>query len=121
MLTRLSLFAILILVAIPALALAQSPLPAESWMLSPTIGVAFDPDADLSLSLAGAAGYQITDTFAIEGELGHVLDMAPGDADVDSSLTTAHANALFFLTSEYQLRVYFTGGLGAGHFSHHVK
>jgi hypothetical protein len=108
------------LVLSPATANAQSPLESGGWFVSPLLGIALDPDADPSLTLAVAGGYPVTSTLAAEGELGHVFDMAPGDRDVDSSLTTVHAALLYFFESEYAAVPYVAAGLGLGRFSHQV-
>jgi hypothetical protein len=99
---------------------AQSPLAVGTWTVTPFIGIALDPDADPSLTVAGAAGFPLTDALAIEGELGHVFDMAPDDSDVDSSLTTVHASLLAFFESDSVLTPYLAGGIGIGKFSHEV-
>jgi hypothetical protein len=104
----------------PATAKAQSPLESGGWIVSPLLGITFDPDADPSLNVAVAAGYPLTPTLAIEGELGHVFDMAPDDRDVDSSLTTVHAALVYFFESDYVVVPYVAGGLGLGRFSHQV-
>jgi opacity protein-like surface antigen len=92
----------------------------EGWFLSPAIGMALDSDADVSLTIAGAVGYPVTPIIAFEGELGHVFDMAPGDRDVDSSLTTVHGSVLYFFDTEYAATPYVAAGLGIGRFSHQV-
>jgi hypothetical protein len=104
----------------PADALAQSPYDPGEWLVSPALGIAFDADADVSPALAGAIGYPVTQSLIIEAELGHLFDLAPGDADVDSSLTTIHAAALYFFETEYVAAPYVAGGIGIGHFSHDV-
>ena len=105
----------------PRSAHAQGPLTAGTVILTPYIGVAFDPDADASLAVAGSLGYLFTDAFAIEGELGHLFDMVPDDADVDSSLTTIHGSLTYFFVSDYVILPYVTGGIGVGNFSHRVE
>jgi hypothetical protein len=115
---RLPLCLALLLVATPAF--AQSPLATNTWTVTPFIGVAFDPDADPSLTLGGAAAFPIGPTLAIEGELGHIFDMAPGDGDVDISLTTVHASLLAFFDTDFVLTPYVAAGLGLGKFSHQV-
>jgi opacity protein-like surface antigen len=113
------LFSILLTLA-PGTALAQSPFEAGEWVVSPAIGFAFDPDADVSPALVGAVGYPVNPSFIIEAELGHLFDLAPGDADVDSSLTTFHAAALYFFDTGYVAAPYVAGGVGIGRFSHDV-
>ena len=115
-----ALVTMLVCVALaPGSASAQSPLEGE-WFLSPAIGIALDPDADVSLTISGAVGYPVTPVVALEGELGHVFDMAPGDRDVDSSLTTVHGSVLYFFESDYVATPYVAVGLGVGRFSHQV-
>jgi hypothetical protein len=111
----------LLVAAVPEAAHAQSPVQRDSVLVTGTIGLALDADADPSLTIAGAGAYPVTEALAVEGELGHVFDMAPGDADVDSSLTTVHASALYFLNTDYVLTPYLAGGLGLGKFAHDVR
>jgi hypothetical protein len=103
----------------PATASAQSPL-AGGWFLSPAVGIAIDSDADVSLTVAAAVAYPVTPAVAVEGELGHLFDMAPDDGDVDSSLTTVHGSLLYFFDSDYVATPYVAAGLGVGQFSHQV-
>jgi hypothetical protein len=112
-------FSVLVTLA-PATALAQSPFEAGEWVVSPAIGLAFDSDADVTPALGGAIGYPITPSLIIEADLSHLFDLAPGDPDVDSSLTTVHAAALYFFATDYVAMPYVAGGIGIGHFSHDV-
>jgi hypothetical protein len=113
--------AVVALLIVPAAASAQSPLQSDSWLVSGGIGLALDPDADPSLTFLASAAFPITSIVAIEGELAHVVDMEPGDGDVDSSLTTVHASALYFFETDYELTPYLAAGLGLGKFSHEVR
>ena len=106
------------LVFAPATASAQSPLTG-GWFVSPAVGIAL-ANADVSLTVSGAAAYPVTSAVALEGELGHVFDMAPDDRDVDSSLTTIHGSVLYFFDSDYVATPYVAAGLGVGRFSHRV-
>ena len=99
---------------------AQSPLAADAWLVSAGVGIAFDPDADVSPAIAGAAAFPITSSVALEGELGHLFDLASDDPDVDSSLTTVHGSVLYFVDTPYVLAPYIAAGFGVGHFSHEV-
>jgi opacity protein-like surface antigen len=114
--------AVSLFVLAPRIAGAQAPTEAGgAWLLSPSIGLGLDPDADASLTLGGALGYPLTRTLAVEGELGHAFDLAPDDADVDSSLTTVHGTLLFFFPTGFELTAYAAGGLGVAKFRHDVS
>ena len=114
---RRHLVVLMCLAAWPGLASAQSPLATDTWILSPSIGLALNPDADASLSAAVAAAYPVTPIIAVEGELGHLFDMASDDANVDSSLTTVHGSLLYFLETGSAILPYLAAGLGVGRFS----
>ncbi len=114
--------AVCLFVVPPGIARAQAPTEAGgAWLLSPSLGLVLDEDAEASLSAGGALGYPLTSTVAVEGELGYAFDLAPGDADVDSSLTTVHGSVLYFFPSDYELTPYLAGGLGLGKFAHDVR
>ena len=85
------------------------------------LGLALDADADPSITLGAALAYPVTTNITAEAELAHVVDMAPGDADVDSSLTTVHVSALYFFNPLDVLSPYVAAGIGLGHFSHEVR
>ena len=113
------LLALFICGALPASAAAQMPIEPETWTVSPMGGFTFDPDADLSLTLGGALGYELRSNLRVEGDLSRIFDMAPDDADVDSTLTTFHAAVLYHFDRE-PMAPYIAGGVGFGHFSHSV-
>jgi opacity protein-like surface antigen len=117
---RFALAPVVILAAVlmaPTVASAQPPIQKDTWMVSGALGLALDADASPSLTLSGAAAFPLTSQLAIEGELGHVFDNAPGNVDVDSSLTTFHATALYFFNTSYVLTPYLAAGIGAGKYS----
>ena len=106
----------------PGIASAQAPTEAGgAWLLSPSLGLVLDEDAEASLGIGGALGYPVTSTVAVEGELGYAFDLAPGDADVDSSLATVHGSVLLFFPSDFELTPYVAGGLGFARFAHDVR
>jgi hypothetical protein len=120
MIARIVLFGVLVLAGVVSPAFAQLPLSEGEWYVTPTVGLALDGDADSSLAIAGSAMYLLTPNIAVEGEIGHVFDVAPGDADVDSSLTTVHGSAVYFIDTGHVAIPYLSGGLGIGKFSHDV-
>ena len=111
------ILAAVLMTAAPDVAHAQPPLQRDTWLLSAALGLALDADASPSLTIHGAAAYPLTSDLAIEGELGHVFDIAPGNVNVDSSLTTFHATALYFINTSYVLTPYLAAGIGAGKYS----
>jgi opacity protein-like surface antigen len=116
------LLALLVVLSVPHPLRAQSPLGgSDAWLLTPSLGVGVDEDADASLTIAGALGYPLTSTLAIEGALAHAFDLAPGDGDVDSSLTTVHGSLLLFFDTDFMLTPYVAAGLGVGKFAHDVR
>jgi len=111
------ILAAVLVTAAPHVAHAQPPLQRDTWLISGALGLALDADASPSLTVHGAAAFPLTSDLAIEGELGHVFDIAPGNVNVDSSLTTFHATALYFINTSYVLTPYLAAGIGAGKYS----
>ena len=111
------ILATLLLASMPEAAQAQPPLQRDTWLLTGALGLGLDADANPSLTIHGAAAYPLTSQLAIEGELGYVFDVAPGNIGVDASLTTIHATALYFFDTSYVLTPYLAAGIGAGKFS----
>ena len=97
------ILAAVLMTAAPDVANAQPPLQKDTWLVSGALGVGIDADGSASLTIQGAAAYPLTSELAIEGELGHVFDIAPGNVNVDSSLTTFHGTALYFINTSYVL------------------
>ena len=115
------ILAAVLLTSLPDAAHAQPPLQRDTWLLTGALGLGLDADGSPSLTLHGAAAFPLTPVLAIEGELGHVFDIAPGNVDVDSSLTTVHATALYFFNTSYVLTPYVAAGLGLGKYSIDVR
>ena len=111
------ILAAVLMTAAPDVANAQPPLQKDTWLVSGALGVGIDADGSASLTIQGAAAYPLTSELAIEGELGHVFDIAPGNVNVDSSLTTFHGTALYFINTSYVLTPYLAAGIGAGKYS----
>jgi hypothetical protein len=111
------ILAAVLMTASPDLANAQPPLQKDTWLATGALGLALDADASPSLSLHGAAAFPLTSQLAIEGELGHVFDIVPGNVNVDSSLTTIHASALYFIDTSFVLTPFLAAGIGAGKYS----
>jgi hypothetical protein len=114
---RLVALAALLLSSFPDIAGAQAPLQRGTWLASGAAGVAVDPDGNASFVVDVAAALPLNSQIALEGELGHVLDLAPDESTVDASVTTAHGNLLYLFNTSYVLTPYVTGGLGVGKFS----
>jgi hypothetical protein len=98
-------------------AFGQSPFEPGGVSITPTIGFAIIPDGDVSLTTSGAVGYPIGPKFVVEGELGYLFDLAPDNANIDSSLTTVHGSLLYLFNSQYLVKPYLAAGLGIGRFS----
>ena len=103
-------------------AMAQLPFDETGWLVAPGIGLALDGDGDPSLTITGAVARRVTETIGAEGELGHVFDLrlAPGDANVDSSVTTLHGSLPYMFDTGFTAIPYIIGGVGIAKFSHEV-
>ena len=94
---------------------AQTSQPATepgTWSISPFLSLTFGGDGDsTSLGLGGSAGYDLTELWSVEGELGYVFDLA-GDSDSsDWSVVSLSGNALYHFPLENGWAPYATGGL----------
>jgi opacity protein-like surface antigen len=114
---RLMALAALLISSFPNIAHAQAALQKGTWIASGAAGLALDSDANASFAVDVAAAFPLNARLAVEGELGHVLDLAPDNSAVDASMTTAHGNLLYLFNTSYVLSPYVTGGLGVGKFS----
>ena len=113
-----SLVAVLILAVctslVPSTAAAQSIARPDSWTLTPFLHTSVDvddPAPDNSLGLGFAVGYDWTANLGFEGEISHLFDVAGDSADVDWSVTTFSANALYHFDVR-RVTPYATFGIG---------
>jgi hypothetical protein len=92
---------------------AQSVAEPNTWTVTPFLGGSFGTSHDLgsSLGLGAAIGYDLTANVGFEAELGHVFDVAGASPDVDRSITTFGANALYHFDVR-RVTPYATFGLG---------
>ena len=85
--------------ASPNIAHAQALLQKGTWLASGGAGLALDSDGNASFAVDVAAAFPLSTQIALEGELGHVLDLAPDSSELDASMTTAHANLLYLFNT----------------------
>lgn len=116
-LVRPGMVAVVLMLLSPCAAWAQSPVQQKTWFVTGSAGVAVDSDSNASLVVSGAAAYPVTKELVIEGELGHVLDLAPDDPDVDASVTTAHGSLLYLFNTDFKLTPYVAAGMGVAKLS----
>lgn len=83
-----------------------------TWTVTPFLSLTFGGDGDsTSLGLGGAAGYDLTDVWGVEGELAYAFDLA-GDSDSsDWSVLALSGNALYHFPLENGFASYATAGL----------
>ena len=96
----------------PAQTTSQPAVEPGTWTLAPFLSLTFGGDGDsTSLGLGGAAGYDLTELWSVEGELGYVFDLA-GDSDAnDWSVLSLSGNALYHFPLENGWAPYATAGL----------
>ena len=101
-------------IAVPATAQAQSVARPGSWTLTPFLhtsaGVGDPAPAD-SFGLGFAVAYDWTANLGFEGEVSHLFDIAGDSADVDWSITNFSANAIYHFDVR-RVTPYATFGLG---------
>ena len=102
---------------IAALAIAPAPARAQSiatpgtWTVTPFLGFSVG-SGNSSVAIGAAVGYDFTANFGVEGEFGHLFDVAGDDASIDWSATTFTANAVYHF-DVLRVTPYATAGLGA--------
>jgi opacity protein-like surface antigen len=81
---------------VPASAFAQSIAEPGTWTATPFVGVGFGTSAPGgSLGIGAAVSYDFTPNLGIEGDLGHLFDVAGDTHTIDWSVTTFSANAVY--------------------------
>jgi opacity protein-like surface antigen len=98
----------------PSPAAAQSIARPNSWTLTPFLHTSVDvgdPAPDNSFGLGFAVGYDWTSNLGFEGEISHLFDVAGDSADVDWSVTSFSANALYHFDVR-RVTPYATFGIG---------
>lgn len=112
------------LTAAPALALALAAVPAAAqtappavetgtWSATPFLSFTFGGNGETSsLGVGGAAGYDLTDLFSVEGEVAVVFDLVGDNDDVDWSVLSLGGNVLHHFPLANGMAPYATAGLG---------
>ncbi len=106
--------------ACPSLAAAQSVAQAKTWNVTPFIDAAVGTNAPTgSGGIGAAAGYDLTSNLGFEGELNHLFDVSGDDENVDWSVTSFSANAIYHFDVVH-VTPYATVGIGFSRSSVHV-
>jgi opacity protein-like surface antigen len=106
-----------VLLALPAMAAAQSVAEPGTWTVTPFLGtsIGIDPDiAGNSIGVGAAIGYDLTSNLGFEGEFSHLFDVAGDTAGVDWSVTNVSANGIYHFNVQ-NVTPYATFGLGIEH------
>ncbi|HUF22777.1 MAG TPA: porin family protein [Vicinamibacterales bacterium] len=105
---------VLALSAVPAAAQTASPVvEAGAWSATPFLSLTFGGNGETSsLGLGGAAGYDLTDLFSIEGEVAFVFDLVGDNDGVDWSVMSLGGNVLYHFPLANGMAPYATAGLG---------
>jgi opacity protein-like surface antigen len=106
-----------------ASAAAQSLPEPNTWSVTPFLHTSMgmgDPAPENSIGLGASVAYDWTRNLGFEGEIGHLFDVAGDTADVDWSITSFSANALYHFNTQY-VTPYATFGLGVEHSGFEVK
>lgn len=105
---------VIALFAVPAAAQTTSPVvEAGTWSATPFLSFTFGGNGETSsLGVGGAVGYDLTDLFSLEGELGFVFDLVGDNDNVDWSVLTLGGNVLYHFPLANGMAPYATAGLG---------
>jgi len=96
----------------PAKASGQSIAEPDTWTVTPFLDGSFGTNArGGSLGLGAAVAYDWTANLGFEGEFGHLFDVAGDSNDIDWSVTTFSANAVYHF-DVLRVTPYATAGLG---------
>ena len=102
---------------------AQSLPEPRTWTVTPFLHSSMgmgDPAPENSIGLGASVSYDWTPNIGFEGEIGHLFDVAGDSADVDWSISSFSANALYHFNTQY-VTPYATIGLGIERSGFEVK
>ena len=102
---------------------AQDLPEPRTWTVTPFLHTSLgtgDPAPDNSAGLGVGVTYDWTRRLAFEGEVGHLFDVAGDNADIDWSVSTFAANALYRFDTKY-VTPYATFGIGLERSSENLK
>jgi OOP family OmpA-OmpF porin len=98
----------------PAPAAAQSVAEPGTWTVTPFLGGTMGLDVPAggnSLVFGVGAGYDITSNIGVEGEIGHLFDIAGDDDLIDRAVTTYSGNFVYHFDVRH-VTPYATIGIG---------
>lgn len=118
-----AVFAVVLVAAGITPASAQDLPEARTLTVTPflhtSLGIG-EPAPDDSAGLGVAITYDWTPRLAFEGDIGHLFDVAGDNADIDWSVSTFSANALYRFDTKY-VTPYATFGIGMERSSESLK
>ena len=106
-----------------ASASAQSLPEPGTWSVTPVLQTSMgmgDPAPENSIGIGAGVSYDLTSNLAFEGEIGHLFDTANDDANIDLSVSTFTANALWHVRTPH-VTPYAAFGLGVERNGFEVK
>ena len=105
----------------PSTTLAQSIAVPDTWTATPFLGAGFGTNGPgNSLGMGAAVSYDFTQNLGVEGEVGHLFDVAGDTHAIDWSVTTISGNAVYHF-DVVRFTPYATFGLGVERSSVDVK